>query len=250
MNNQKIIRCRDHRPFELPEGPWVMKQVWNKLLLAHWPVRQEELLPSIPEGLELDLWEGKAWLSLIPFYITGLRVRGTPPLPWLSRFAELNVRTYVTCGGKPGIFFFSLDAERRVAVETARLLHLPYMYARMSVGRENDWITYRSERRDKRGQSAVFEALYRPVAVDKFNALPGTLLHWLTERYRLYAADGAGRLYAGDIHHLPWELQEAELRIRRNTMSEAHGIHPPSRQPALFSFAERQETLFWPIRRI
>ncbi|MFB5760891.1 YqjF family protein [Paenibacillus medicaginis] len=250
MDNQEIIRCRDHRPFELPEDPWVMKQVWNKLLLAHWPVRQEELLPCIPDGLELDLWEGEAWLSLIPFYITGLRLRGTPPVLWLSRFAELNVRTYVTCGGKPGIFFFSLDAERRLAVETARLLHLPYMYARMFVGRENDWITYRSERRDRRGRPAVFEALYRPAGGEKFTAQPGTLLYWLTERYRLYAADGAGKLYAGDIHHIPWELQEAELRIRRNTMAEAHGIYPRSQQPALISFAERQETLFWPIRRL
>jgi uncharacterized protein YqjF (DUF2071 family) len=249
MDNQEIIRCRDHRPFELPEGPWVMKQVWNKLLLAHWPVRQEELLPCIPDGLKLDLWKGEAWLSLVPFYITGLRMRGAPPFPWLSRFAELNVRTYVTCGGIPGIFFFSLEAERWLAVETARLLHLPYMYARMFVGMENDWIKYNSERRDKRGHPAVFEALYRPVG-KQFNALSGTLQHWLTERYRLYAADGTGKLYAGDIHHMPWALQEVELRIARNTMAEAHGIHPPIRRPAIISFAERQETLFWPIRRI
>lgn len=250
MDNQEIIRCRRHRPFEMPQGPWVMKQVWNKVLLAHWPLRPEELQPYIPQGMELDLWEGQAWLSLLPFYVSGLRLRGTPPFPWISTFAELNARTYVTCEGKPGVFFFSLEAERRLAVETARLLHLPYMYARMSVGMENDWITYYSERLDKRGQSAVFAAMYRPVSEVPFNVLPGTLLHWLTERYRLYAVSNDGKRYAGDIHHIPWQLQKAELRVVRNTIAEAQGIQLPSRQPALVSFAARQESLMWSLHRI
>jgi len=122
-----------HRPWPLPARPWLMGQTWYSLLFAHWAVTPEALRPLIPQPLELDLRDGQAWLGVTPFVVGGLRLRGTPPLPWLSRFPELNVRTYVDYGSHPGIYFFSLDAARLAAVAAARRAYrLPYFHAAMS----------------------------------------------------------------------------------------------------------------------
>src|SRR3954453_16381426 len=127
------LREVEHRPWPLPAAPWAMGQTWEHLLFAHWRVDPEELRRLLPEGLELDTHDGEAWLGITPFRLTGLRLRGTLPLPRLSAFHELNVRTYVVADGKPGIWFFSLDADHRLAVLGARRLYrLPYHRARMS----------------------------------------------------------------------------------------------------------------------
>lgn len=141
MTNRDIIKTTEHRPYALPKAPWMMKQIWHDLLLAHWPVNANDFKSMIPHELELELWEGKPWVSIVPFHMSGVRLRGFPPIPFTSRFPELNVRTYVTYQGKPGVYFFSLDATNRLAIETARaLFHLPYMKARISVEREGDFI--------------------------------------------------------------------------------------------------------------
>ncbi len=135
-----------HRPWPLPAGPWVMAQTWHDLLFAHWPVPIATLRPHIPTCLAIDTFEGQAWLAVVPFRMSGVRLRGTPA-PWLSAFPELNVRTYVAADGKPGVWFFSLDAGNPLAVAIARAwFHLPYFRARMSCEERNDWIEYKSER--------------------------------------------------------------------------------------------------------
>ncbi|TJY41147.1 DUF2071 domain-containing protein [Cohnella pontilimi] len=250
MTNKELIRTTGHRPFPLPNSRWIQKQIWHDLLFAHWPVRADQLMPLLPRGLDLDLWEGEPWISISPFYITGLRLRGLPPLPFTSRFPELNVRTYVTCNGRPGIFFFSLDAGNRIAVEAARVLfRLPYFRANMTVRRTEENVRYFSSRKDSRGQAAMFSATYKAADPHPFHALPDTLLHWLTERYCLYTTDAHGRILEGDIHHLPWQLQKAELRTERNTMTEALGIRLPDVDP-LLTFTKRLEVLFWPNRKV
>ena len=135
-----------HRPWPLPARAWLMGQTWYSLLFAHWAVRPEALRPLIPQPLELDLREGQAWLGVTPFVVGGLRLRGTPPLPWLSRFPELNVRTYVDYGAHPGIYFFSLDAARLAAVAAARRAYrLPYFHAEMSARHQGGKVHYESE---------------------------------------------------------------------------------------------------------
>ena len=125
-----------HRPWPLPDGPWVMGQTWADLLFCHWPVAPETIRPHVADALDLDLFDGDAWVSVTPFEVQGTRVRGTLPPPLLSRFPELNVRTYVTFGERPGIWFFSLDAANPFAVEGARRLYrLPYHRARMRAER-------------------------------------------------------------------------------------------------------------------
>src|SRR5919107_6006732 len=153
------LRHTDPRPWLLPAKPWVMAQSWHDLLFAHWPVPPEQVRPHVPGQLELDLRDGRAWISVTPFEVRGTRVRGALPPPVLSRFPELNVRTYVTVGGRPGIWFFSLDAGSALAVAAARTAYrLPYLRARMRIARSGGWIDYRSERDDPRGEPARFEA--------------------------------------------------------------------------------------------
>ena len=132
-----MLKRIDHRPWPPPAGPWVMAQSWLDLLFAHWPIPLDELRRVVPASLTIDTFDGQGWVGVVPFRMTGVRPRGVPALPWLSAFPELNVRTYVTLGGKAGVFFFSLDAANPVAVATARRwYHLPYFNARMSLRRE------------------------------------------------------------------------------------------------------------------
>ncbi len=226
-----------------------MAQSWHDLLFAHWAVDADVVRPHIPAGLEIDTFGGQAWLGIVPFRMRGVRLRWTPPLPWLSAFPELNVRTYVKAQEKPGVWFFSLDAANAAAVAAARFsFHLPYFLARMECREIDGWIRYESERFRRSAPRAAFEGRYR-AAGDFFEAQPGTLVHFLTERYCLYSAASEGRIYRGEIHHPPWLLQPAEAEFSRNSMAEAAGLILPA-EPPLLHFAKRQDMVAWAPDRI
>ena len=221
-----------------------MGQTWEDLLFAHWRAAPESLRALLPDGLELDLYEGEAWFGVTPFRLSGLRARGLPPLPMLSSFLELNARTYVTTGGKPGIWFFSLDASSELAVEGARRTYkLPYYRATMQAEWRDGWLAYESRRRDARGQSAAFSGRYRAIG-ERIDADPRSLAHFLTERYCQYAVN-EGVLKRAEIHHRPWPLQSAEAEIDENTMPPA-GVELLDDDP-LLHFAARQDTVIWPL---
>jgi uncharacterized protein YqjF (DUF2071 family) len=238
-----------HRPWPLPAGPWVMAQSWHDLLFAHWPVDTAELRPLLPPRLQIDTFRAQAWLGIVPFHMSGVRLRGTPAVPGLSAFPELNVRTYVTEGEKPGVWFFSLDAGNALAVAVARAwFHLPYFLARMACMEESGWIHYRSERSHRGVPSALLVGRYRPVG-QIFSAQPGTLEHFLTERYCLYASDNSGQIIRGEIHHSPWPLQVAEAAFTWNSMAEAAGVSLPVSKP-LLHFVKRQDVVVWQPKRL
>ncbi len=231
-----------HRPYPLPAAPWIMTQTWLDLVFAHWRVPAGELRHRIPAELELEEFDGSAWLGIAPFEVVGLSPRFVPALPLVSHFPELNVRTYVRRDEKPGVFFFSLDAGSALAVEAARaFFRLPYFRATMRIRREGEWIRFRS-RRVRRG-AAAFSARYRPVG-PPFEARPGTLDHFLVERYCLYTGLLGPRIFRVDIHHPPWQLQRGEAVIDENGMAEANGIRLPDDAPILH-FSRRQPTLVW-----
>jgi uncharacterized protein len=244
-----ILGSTAHRPWPLPSGPWIMAQVWHELLFAHWPIDAAALRSHLPAKLQIDTFDGKAWVGIIPFRMSGVRPRGLPPLPWLSAFPELNVRTYVIAEGKPGVWFFSLDAANPIAVTAARLsFHLPYFNARMVCRRHDDtWIHYQSERTHRHAPAAILQARYAPVG-SVFHPQPGSLEHFLSERYCLYSTKGV-TLFRGEIHHPPWSLQSAEAHFDRNTMAEASGLSLPNASP-LLHFARRQDMLAWAPHRI
>jgi hypothetical protein len=222
-----------------------MAQTWHDLLFAHWPVAAAALQPFVPQGLQLDTYDGQAWIAVVPFRMSGIRLRGLPAMPGLSAFPELNVRTYVTDGAKAGVLFLSLDAANRVAVEVARCwYHLPYFYAHM----QQEGIHYISRRVHPGAPPAYLLARFGPTGpVD--TAQSGSLEAWLTERYCLYTADPHGRLLRGDIHHLPWPLQPAWADLFANTMAAAHGITLPD-VPPLLHFARRLDIYAWTPERV
>ncbi|RUT29686.1 DUF2071 domain-containing protein [Paenibacillus zeisoli] len=227
-----------------------MKQVWRHLLFAHWPVHEADLLPYIPPGLKLQQWEGRPWISVSPFWVDPLRLRGIPPVPFTRRFLELNVRTYTEYHGKPGVLFLTLEASNPLAVIAARTLaHLPYHHAKMHAQFVDHSIQYRSTRHASDRQKMEFIGYYRPLSDSIFHAGPGTLTHWLTERYCLFTTDSKGHLYSGEIHHLPWPLQEAELEIKNNTLTKSLGLEH-DREPSVLTFTERLDVLFWPIKKL
>jgi uncharacterized protein YqjF (DUF2071 family) len=242
--NSGILQEVAHRPWPKPNGPWLMTQTWNDLLFAHWRVDVSHLRPKVPAAFDIDLFDGEAWIGVVPFYMTNVAPRGVPSLPWVSEFAELNVRTYVRVSDKPGVFFFSLDAASALAVQAARaLLNLPYFTATMSATtRASDEVEYRSERRS--GPPARLDATYRPTG-PALAPGEGSLEYFLTERYCLYHVHHNGKPYRLDIHHPPWPLQPAEGHIRFNTMAQASGVALPS-DPPLLHFAKRQDMVAWP----
>ena len=225
-------------PTVRPRRRAVMRQDWGHLLFLHWEVPADQIRPLLPPGLELDLFEGRAFVGLVPFTMSGVRPVWLPAVPGLSKFHETNVRTYVHASGRdPGVWFLSLDAANAIAVRVARaLFHLPYHYARMGLtqgppGREGRPATlpYISERRwpgPVPASSAIRAAPRGPVTP----AAVGTLEHFLAERYILYARS-RGRLSRGQVHHTPYPLQSAEVLALEESLLAAAGLKRPDARP-------------------
>lgn len=202
-----------------------MRMTWSELLFAHWPIEPDEVARLLPDGVTLDTRDGKAWVGVVPFLMSNIAPRFCSPVPGLSRFLELNVRTYVTVNGKPGVWFFSLDAASRVAVRVARAtFNLPYMDATMSIERSDEGVVrYKSQRTHRGEPAAEYDASYS-AAGDFREAETGSLEHWLTARYCLYSANRRGCIFRGEIEHPPWSLAPATCDERVNTMGEGFGF--------------------------
>jgi uncharacterized protein YqjF (DUF2071 family) len=275
FNHQIVVRDAAHRPWPMPGTPWIMTQSWCDLLFAHWQVDPLRLAALIPPPLQLDLFAGEAWIAVVPFRMEQVSPRGVPALPWISAFPELNVRTYVRVGDKPGVFFFSLDATNPLAVRVARsVFRLPYYQASIDVQVDGDGegagVTgYHSRRTDPRSPVASAEliAAYRPVG-PVFHAVAGTREYFLTERYCLYTVDRHARASICEIQHARWPLQLATAEFARNTMIDGLDLGlalDPRRDDRgdtaglaatgaasspLLHFARRQDTVAWRPTRL
>jgi uncharacterized protein YqjF (DUF2071 family) len=238
----QLLHQTSHRTMALPSGLWVMKQTWHDLLFAHWAISPGVIRPLVPAELELDIFDEQAYVAVVPFWMSGIRARWAPPLPGLSSFLELNVRTYVQYKGVPGVYFWSLDAANLPAVWSARVAYgLPYFHAAMSIKSLGENFEY-SSRRLEDPLPAEFRGCYRPIAPPRRRE-KGSVEHFLTERYCLYTVRG-GRVSRASIHHLPWPLQNAEAEIEINTMARPAGIELPQAKP-LLHFAREMEVLVW-----
>ncbi len=236
-----------HRPWPTPDRTWIMRMQWCDLAFLHWKVSASAIQATLPRGLALDTFEGEAYLGVVPFRMAGVAPRGIPPAPGLSRFPELNLRTYVIAEGKPGVWFYSLDASQWLAVRMARwAFHLPYFDAQMKVRIEDGWTFYESTRTHRGAPPGAFRGRYRPVGPEQL-AKPGTLEHWLTERYCLYA-ESRGRIFRGDVHHAPWPLQPAECEIEHNTIGLGQGFDL-SDSPVSQLYAKRLDVVAWFLSR-
>jgi uncharacterized protein YqjF (DUF2071 family) len=244
------FRRTDHRPWSLPPGPWTWRQQWKDLLFAHWPMPAAALRPFVPEALAIQEFDGTSWVGLVPFRMTGVMHRPLPDLPWISAFPEMNLRLYVEHGGRAGVWFISLDAANALAVWAARrFFHLPYFHARMGLRQEGERVRYVSERLSggRGGARVVFRGSYGPVSAP-YEAKPGSLEHFLTERYCLYSQAPDGSILRGEVHHVPWPLQRAEAEIETNEVAGPQGMGISS-PPALLHFSRSLDVAIWPLRR-
>jgi uncharacterized protein len=236
-----------HRPWLIPNRPWVMKQTWYNLLFAHWEIDPEIIQSLIPKSLTVDTYNGKAWLAVVPFQMSGIRLRYLPEIPYTSEFPEINVRTYVTYQNKPGVYFFSLDATNYLAVQVAKtFFHLPYFFSKITVKNENEQIFYESKRLGSE-RDYHFKGIYQPVS-EIFYSEFGSLEYWLTERYCLYTTY-QNRLFRGEIHHEKWPLQHAEADFLENTMVQIEGLSSFQSTP-LLHFAKKIDVLLWSLDEV
>jgi hypothetical protein len=219
---------------------------WASLLFAHWRLPPEALRRVVPGALEIDTFDGDAWVGLIPFTMPRFRVAGLP-IPGMSRFHECNLRTYVRCEGVGGVYFFSLDAASRLAVWGARKLwRLNYYLARIELRRDGPEVHYAFDRVDRRGPAARLRCAWRSGS-PRPPSRAGALDHFLTERYALYTVDAAGRPLQGRIRHEPWTLHEAELLDLDETVFAAAGIDRPVGEPVLYH-AEWLDVEAWALQ--
>lgn len=244
MNLKKNPWNDSHRLWPLPHLPWIMKQTWNDLLFAHYPVKLETLRRLVPDVLHLDSFNGMGWIGVVPFHMTDIRLRGFPAIPGTDRFPELNVRTYVTLDGKPGVYFFSLDATNWLAVRLAKkFYHLPYVDANIMVNHNGLIIDYESRRRS--GDASKLVCSYRPIS-EPYQAAQGSFDEWMGERYCLYSLNKKGVPLRCDILHQPWLLQHAEAEFSQNTMLSKLDIQVESDEPFLH-FSKKMEVRMWPL---
>jgi hypothetical protein len=249
LDRRALLSSAAHRPWPLPRGPALLGQTWNDLLFAHWEVPPEGVAPLLPRPLVLETRQGRAWVGLTAFLLNGLRLRGWPAVPGLSRFPELNLRTYVRAGGRPGVYFFSLDAGHALAVAGARAaFFLPYYRARIDMKKKGESLTFSCRRAHPGAPAAAFSAAYQPAGPPAKSA-PGTIEHWLTERYCFFTVGPGGHLYRGDLHHPPWPLQPASGAVVQNTVASAAGVRLPDRPP-LLHYARRLAVAVWAPKRV
>jgi uncharacterized protein YqjF (DUF2071 family) len=212
----------------------VIDMWWRDVLFAHWPAT-DALERLIPRGLTLDRFEGTPWLSVVPFRMTAVHARFAPVLPGFGAVSEINLRTYVSANGRPGVLFFSLDADEPLVVRSARLTTgLPYFDARIVTNEDERGINYRSERTQRGLPGGRFAARYRPTG-DAFPAKPGTIEAFLHERYTFYN-ERRGKIHAADVRHDVWSLHRAEIDVEENSLGALAAQDLPG-APALCFFA-------------
>jgi uncharacterized protein len=235
-----------HRLWPLPRLPWVMKQTWENVLFVHYPVKIETLRKLVPEKLPLDTFNDCGWVVIVAVHISNIRLRGLPPIPGTTNFSQVNVRTYVTLDGKPGVYFFSLDAHNWLAVKAAKVVgNLPYKYAEVAIDSSDSNI--HCECRRKTDIHANWVGDFKPIA-EPIHPVKESFDEWMAERYCLYTFNKKGKTLRSDILHRPWLLQEVQAEIYENTLLSSLNIQPDSHSP-IFHYAKQQDVRFWPLVR-
>ena len=232
------------RPFPPPHLPWIMGQHWDDVLFCSWPYPVAALRPLVPAGLDVETYEGSAWVSLVALSMDDVHLRGLPPIPFTTGFAELNLRTYVTCNGRPGVYFIAIDCPNLLCSWIGRtVFHTPYEDAEVTLASEGDGWLFSSAR-----DGAVrFAASYHPIG-EWYTAAPGSLDAFLTDRYAMFVQTDHRRLLLGAIQHAPWPLQDVTVDLSWNVALEAAGLPAPKGQP-VERYSAGTNTIVWPLER-
>mgnify|MGYP001944847474 CR=1 FL=1 len=230
----------------LASKAWIMKQGWENVLFLHWPMSTEYLRPLIPDALEIDTYGGQAWLGIIVFEMEGIYPRGFSRLSLTPRFSEINVRTYVTYKGEPGIYFLSIDVNNWASLHIAkRWYRLPYHPSKVSIQKEGDSIHFEGVRKK---EPLYIKGSYSPKN-EIFFSRADSLDYWLTERYRLYSTDLFSNLYTASIDHPPWVLQKVDVILNKNTLFSPFDFNLTVDKPVAH-YSSGVQTNFWNIKKL
>jgi hypothetical protein len=242
------------KPRPLPAGRWALTQRWNDLLFVHWPVPARIIEALLPEWLEADLYQGTAWLGVVPFWLDRVKVRGLPPFSGLHGFPDLTLRTYVRdrISGTAGFYCFSMDSSSLLTVAAARLVYrLPYHLAemKMKARSEREFVFY--SRRRLAHPETIFKARYRGLGPSRkqVEVHPGSFESYMTERSCLFGTNRGGAPIRANLHYVPWPLEEAEAEIERNDLATAVGIELPQMEPVLH-YSRRMAVYVWPVELV
>lgn len=243
-----------HRPRPLPSGRWLMRQRWNDLLFVHWQVPASSIAPLVPEGLQVDTFQGSAWLGAMPFWMDRIKMRGVPPIPGARSFPDLILRTYVReeQTGTQGVYCLSLDSSNLLAVAAGRaIFHLPYHSAEMRIEQRTEREFDFYSRRRFAGQPVLFKARYRGLGPSQKLAelRSGTLEHFLMERSCLFSRNSSGQPVRANLHQASWSLEEAEAEIEQNDLAAAMGIKVAEQEPVLH-YSRRLAVYVWPAELV
>lgn len=225
----------------------VMVQCWNELTFLHWRFEPTVVQRLVPRGLTVETFDGSAWVSLVPFFLQ-VGLPGGRSVPWMSRFAETNVRTYVRSeDGASGLWFFSLDAARLGAVVAARVTYrLPYFWSKMAIDRTDGTIAYSCHRRwpgPRGATSTVVIEIGERLEVSELTELD----HFLTARWQLFSSPSTGIRRARAAHDA-WPLQRARVVSLRDDLVEAAGLPAPTGEPLVHYSKSVDARIGWPVR--
>ena len=231
-----------------PDSPVVMKQDWSHLLFLHWEIDPAAVQATLPPGLSVDTYDGKAYMGIVPFFMDNVRPSYCPVVPGISWFQELNLRTYVHDEhGQPGVWFYALDCNQWLAVTIARkLFHLPYQHARMESYQHAGTLNYISLRKGC-DESQIFK--YPAELSHSKTSEPDTLEFFLLERYRLFSVDKNGTIYSGLVHHKPYQFQEVHITDYSTRLFSLCGFDEPAAAPVSSLIAETVHVNIHPLRK-
>lgn len=247
-NSNEMLWDSSHRPWPLPKLPWVMRQDWHHVLFIHYPIRVETLRKLVPANLPLDVYDSWGWIGIIPFNTAEVRLRS---IPWATAFPEVNVRTYITIDGKPGVYFFSLDATHLPTVLFASTFcFVPYYHAKIDFQGKDQQQSYRFISKRRTDQSIIqLDCSYAPATESKpTRAEKGSFDEWLTERYCFYTTTAKGTILRCDILHQPWQLQRVEVDIHANSLLSEQGIAVEQVEPVLH-YSQGASVRIWPLMK-
>jgi uncharacterized protein YqjF (DUF2071 family) len=246
----KFMPSTAHKPRPLPSGRWLLRQRWNDMLFANWPVPAAALAPLIPEGLQVDTFQGSAWLGIMPFWMEQIKLRGLPPIPGARTFPHLSLRTYVRDPqtGTLGLTFLSLEASNLLAAALGRAFYrLPYHWAEMHMEQRSEREFAFYSRRRFAARPVIFKARYRGLGPSQrlAESRVGTLEYFLMERYCLFSRNHDGQAIQASLHHVAWPLEEAEAEIEQNDLAAVLGVTLPDQEPVLH-YTRRLAVYVWP----